>query len=75
MNVRKYCRKSDAVPQGKGVGSGQDRERSKEVEELRARRALVLFGAGQAVHRRSREKWGTTRCAVTLTQMALEAPR
>lgn len=35
MNVRKYCRKSDAVPQGKFGVSGQDRERSKEVDKLR----------------------------------------
>ena len=32
MNERKYCRKSDAVPQEKIVVDEQDREKSKEVE-------------------------------------------
>jgi hypothetical protein len=64
MNERKYRRKSDAVPQGKGGVSGQDRERSKEVEgrEGKARFSFVWRSLHKAVCSPStQELWGATR--------------
>lgn len=60
MNERKYCRKSDAVPQGKVGDNGQDRERSKEVEELRGQGAFsfVWRRVEQGCSHRQRRKSG-----------------